>query len=141
MRTRHALLALAGLTTLFAGGLTGLAGVAFAAAPAPAPAPPAPTTPTYICDTINAVPPGVFAYNHCQGYGGVAQSGFILDNRPYTVIPRKGDIQKYRCSGGNADLPTSIAPAICSPVGPSIPAAQAPPPVPYTAPPPGYTPY
>jgi hypothetical protein len=138
MRNRHALLGLGGLATLVAGSLTGLAGVASAA---PAPAPPAPTTPTYICDTINAVPPGVFGYNNCQGFGGVTQSGFILTGRAYTVIPRKGDIQRYRCSGGNADLPTSIAPATCSPTGPSIPAAQAPPPVPYTSPPPGYTPY
>jgi hypothetical protein len=137
MHTRHALFVIAGIATLFTAGITGIA----QATPAPAPAPRPPTTPTYICDKIIAVPPGIFGYNNCQGYGAVTQSTWILNNHPYTMIPRTGDIQRYRCSGGSADLPMSIAPASCTPEGPAIPAAQAPRPVPYSGPPSGWQPY
>ena len=114
------------------------AGVAYAApAPppvVPAPAPPAPTSPTYICDNINALEPIAFGYTNCQGFGGVLQSGYIPNNGSFMLIPRTGMIQKYRCYGGVVDLPTSISPARCTPVGPSIPASAAPAPVPFSGP-------
>jgi hypothetical protein len=113
--------------------LTVPTGAAHAAVPIPPPPAP-PTTATYICDNINAVQPGVFGYTNCEAFGGMTKSGFIPNGLSYMLIPRTGDIQKYRCSGGNVDVPTSVAPARCSAVGPSIPAAEAPPPVPYGGP-------
>ena len=132
MHTPRTLLSLGGaiasLTIAFAGAASA------APAPAPPPAPPAPTSPTYICDNINALQSSAFGYTNCQAFGGMTNSGYIPNGQSYLLIPRTGNIQKYRCSGGAADMPTSIAPARCAQVGRSIPASEAPPPVPYGGP-------
>jgi hypothetical protein len=137
MRTSRAVLALGGalaaLPILFVG-------VANATAPNTPPAaspkpPPAPTTPTYICDSVFKVQPSVFGYTNCQAFGGAPTSAYFARGESYMLIPRKGGasddeagdvgkIQKYRCSGGNVDLPTAVAPEKCTEVGPAVPAAQ-----------------
>ncbi|HZZ48376.1 MAG TPA: hypothetical protein VFE65_15960 [Pseudonocardia sp.] len=137
MRTFAAALALGGtlsaLPILFAGVATA------AAAPTPAP----PKTPTYICDNVFAVQPSVYGYTNCQAFGGVPKSAYFTRGQSYLLIPRTGGgsddeaanagkIQKYRCWGGNVDLPTAVAPERCTEVGPAVPAAQAPPPVPFS---------
>jgi hypothetical protein len=111
------------------------------------PSTPAPTTPTYICDNIFAVQPAVYGYTNCQAFGGMPTSAYFTHGESYMLIPRtaganddpasdNGKIQKYRCSGGNVDLPTAVAPERCTEAGPAIPASQAPKPVPFTLPPP-----
>jgi len=139
MRTSTAALALGGalaaLPILFVG-------IANAATPAPAP-PPAPTTPTYICDNVFHVNDSVFGYTNCQAYGGVSNSTYFPDGTSYMLIPRQpggsdsdnstvGKIQKFRCHGGNVDLPSAVAPEHCEEVGSAIPSSEAPPPVPFT---------
>jgi hypothetical protein len=120
--------ALAALPILFVG-------VASAASPAAPKPPPAPTTPTYICDSVFAVQPSVFGYTDCQAFGGAPTSAYFTKGESYMLIPRKGGanddeaghagkIQKYRCSGGNVDLPTAVAPEKCTEVGPAVPVAQ-----------------
>jgi hypothetical protein len=135
MRTPKTLLASGGALVSLAILFAGVAQAADAPAPAP-PAPAPPTTPTYICDNIMAVQPGVFGYTNCEGFGGVKKSGYYDRGGPtYMLIPRSGEtIQKYRCHGGNIDTPTSVAPAQCTEVGSAVPSAQAPPPVPYGGP-------
>jgi hypothetical protein len=87
----------------------------------------------------------VYGYTNCQAFGGAPTSAYFTDQRSYMLIPRKpganddtaahaGKIQKYRCWGGNVDLPTAVAPERCDPVGPAIPAAKAPTPVPFAGP-------
>jgi hypothetical protein len=132
MRTARALLTIGGAVASLTVASVGVA----QAAPTPPPAPTPPTTPTYICDNINAVQPGVFGYTNCEGFGGVKKTGYYDRGGPsYLLIPRTGEtIQKYRCRGGNIDTPTSVAPASCTEVGPAVPSAKAPPPVPYGGP-------
>ena len=144
MRTSRAAVALSGaiaaLPILF---VTVANAATPAAGPAPAP-PPAPTTPTYICDNIFAVPPSVYGYTNCQAFAGMPNSAYFTHGESYMLIPRNGGanddeainagkIQKYRCWGGNVDLPTAVAPEHCTEVGPAIPTAKAPPPVPFSS--------
>lgn len=144
MRTPRAALALVGALTALPILFVGVANAAPAPSAPAAPAPPAaPTTPTYICDSIFDVQPGVYGYTNCQAFGGMPNSAYFTHGESYMLIPRKGGanddeasnagkIQKYRCWGGNVDLPTAVAPERCTPVGPAIPATQAPTPVPFT---------
>jgi hypothetical protein len=129
---------LAALSILFAG----VANATTPTAPAPKPPPP-PTTPTYICDNIFDVQPGVFGYTNCQAFGGAPTSAYYTDKRSYMLIPRKpaanddtvannGKLQKYRCWGGNVDLPTAVAPERCNPAGPAVLPTNAPPPIPFS---------
>jgi hypothetical protein len=144
MRISGAVLALAGALTALPILFVGVADAA-TAAPAPAPPPAAPTAPTYICDNIFDVQPSVYGYTNCQAFGGMPTSAYFTHGESYLLIPRKGGanddeaanagkIQKYRCWGGNVDLPTAVAPERCAPVGPAVPAAQAPAPVPFGGP-------
>lgn len=105
------------------------------AAPAQNPAPPPPpTTPAYICDILVSVLPGVVATTNCEAFGGMQTTGYIPEGQSYTLVNRTGDIQKFKCSGGTVDAPTGVAPKKCTPLGPSVPASLAPPPVPYGGP-------
>jgi hypothetical protein len=124
--------ALVALPILFVGVANANSPATTPAAPAP---PPAPTTPTYICDNIFAVQPAVYGYTNCQAFGGAPTSAYFTKGESYMLIPRKGGanddeaghagkIQKYRCSGGNVDLPTAVAPEKCTEVGPAVPVAQ-----------------
>ncbi len=112
--------------------------VAMAQPPTPAPPPPPPTTPTYICDNVLANQPAVFGHNNCEPFGGVPMSGLIPNSTKYVVIPRKGDsmgnIQKWSCYGGSADMPVSIAPRGCTQIGTKVPESVAPSAVPYGGP-------
>ena len=136
MRTPRALLVLGGSVAALPFVFAGVAQAAPDPAPAPTPPPASapPTGPAYICDNIFSVPPATYGYTNCQAFGDVKKpNAFILDTKHYMLIPRKGDtIQKYSCYGGYDDLPTSIAPKHCDPVGSAVPSAEAPPPVPYT---------
>jgi hypothetical protein len=132
MRTSRAAVALGGALAALPILFVGVASAASPAAPKP---PPAPTTPTYICDSVFAVQPSVFGYTDCQAFGGAPTSAYFTKGESYMLIPRKGGanddeaghagkIQKYRCSGGNVDLPTAVAPEKCTEVGPAVPVAQ-----------------
>ncbi|MBV9313543.1 MAG: hypothetical protein JO100_07255 [Pseudonocardia sp.] len=108
-------------------------GVALAVPPASS-APP--TGPAYICDNVNDVPgyPGAFGYTKCEPFGGMTTSGFIPNYQSYILMNRTGDPRKtFQCSGGYADMPTSIGPKRCH-LESSVPAAQAPAPVPFSGP-------
>ena len=109
------------------------AGLAFAEQP---PAPPPPTTPAYICDSIVANDPAYFGVTNCQPFGGSAVTGFIADGTGYTLIPRNadpaGNVQSFRCSGGYADTPSTIAPKKCSAIGNPAVASLAPSAIPFT---------
>jgi hypothetical protein len=132
MRIPRAALLLGGAVATLAITFTG---VAQAADQAPPSSPP-PTTPTYVCQSVMAVQPAVFGYNQCEAFGGAPVGNtYLTHGESYMLIPRTGDtIQKYRCYGGNIDTPTAVSPQGCTEVGPAIPAAQAPPPVPYQIP-------
>jgi hypothetical protein len=133
MRIPRAALILGGAAASLAIAFTGVAQAADAPAP---PSPPLPTTPTYVCNQIMAVQPAVFGYNLCEAFGGAAKgNAYLTHGETYMLIPRTGDkIQKYRCHGGNVDLPTAVSPQWCTEVGPAVPAAQASPPIPYGGP-------
>lgn len=137
MRFSKAALTLGGAAASLAILFAGVAQAADPPAPTPAPpSPPLPTTPTYVCNQVMAVQPAVFGYNLCEAFGGAKKGNvYLTHGESYMLIPRTGDpIQKYRCSGGNVDLPTAVSPQRCTEVGSAIPTAQAPPPIPYGGP-------
>lgn len=132
MRTSHKM-AVIGMAVAPMAVITG--GLALAEQP---PAPPPPTTPAYICDSIIANDPAYFGATNCQPFGGMQATGFLKEGATYTLTPRSadpaGNVQSFRCSGGYADTPSSIAPKKCSEIGSPVPSTVAPSPVPFTPP-------
>jgi hypothetical protein len=135
MRLSQAALLLGGAVASLAVAFGGVAHAADGAAPAP-PSPPVPTTPTYVCQSVMAVQPAVFGYSLCEAFGGAKKGNvYLTHGESFMLIPRTGDtIQKYKCWGGNVDLPTAVSPQRCTEVGSAVPAAQAAPPIPYGGP-------
>lgn len=107
-------------------------GIAMADQP---PAPPPPTTPTYICDTITGFDPAYFGVGNCAPYGDMQPVGLIAAGKTYTLTPRTadplGNIQSFRCTAGNADTPSTVAPKKCTPIGSPVPITLAPSAIPY----------